>query len=85
MVHNRGHGAQQGMLPLLDGINKPFCCINFLLDKKNCFFLTPVFFVVIRWLVEPKAPTTDGKQITAAPLPNGATSETPVSTATSSH
>ena len=34
----------QGMLPLLDGINKPFGRINFLLDEKNGFFLTFVFF-----------------------------------------
>src|SRR6185312_17120548 len=33
------------MLPLLYGVNKPFCRINFLFDKQHCLFLPFIFFI----------------------------------------
>ena len=35
--------TKQGMLALLNRINKPFCGINFLFDKHDSFFLLFIF------------------------------------------
>src|SRR5205814_6769308 len=44
MIHNCRHRAEQCMLALFNGIDKPFSGINFLLDKKNGFLLPFIFF-----------------------------------------
>ena len=42
VAHNGFHGAEQGMLPLPDGIDEPFGGIDLLLDEKHGLFLALV-------------------------------------------
>ena len=48
-------------------------------------FLTPVFFVVIRWLVERNAPAAGNKPGAAAPSPNGPPAPGPIVSAVPMH
>ena len=44
VIHNGFHGIQQGIVPLFNGINKPFGGINLLLNEDDRFFLPFIFF-----------------------------------------
>jgi len=44
VVHDRVHGIIECLLPLFDGVDKPFGCVYLLLDKKHGLFLALVFF-----------------------------------------
>ena len=44
VFHDGLHSAEQGVLPLLDGINEPFGRVYFLFDEEHRLFLAFVFF-----------------------------------------